>query len=112
MVAMTRRWVVGCGCGVLGGAKPQAPDWDGTFNRRACKIGCVKMHENLVGGVLVASVALSGVAGSLFADPPATQAATQAVGANGWDGALFNYRRGPRVVEETTPTRDQVDWHG
>jgi dienelactone hydrolase len=70
------------------------------------------MHENLLGGVLLASVALAGVAGPLFADPPATRASTQPTGGNGWDGSLFNYKTSPRVVEETTPTRDQVDWHG
>src|SRR3954464_15528187 len=73
------------------------------------------MHENLFGGVLLASMALAAVSGLLFAEPttkvttgPTTKPA--AGGANGWDGAWFNYKGGRLVVEETTPSKAPVDW--
>src|SRR3954468_22107291 len=79
-----------------------------------CKIGFVKMHEHLFAGVLLASVGLGAVSGLAFAEPT-TRATTRpesggAAAGSGWDGSWFNYRSGRLVVEETTPTRAQVDW--
>lgn len=68
------------------------------------------MHDHLFVGVLLAAVTLVGLAGRSFAEPT-TRTATQPAGGNGWDGSWFNYTKsGKLVVEETTPTRAQVDW--
>jgi dienelactone hydrolase len=71
------------------------------------------MHENLFGGVLLASVVLTAAASLLFAEPttsPTTKPSTAGTGPNGWDGSWFNYTPAKLVVEETTPTRAQIDW--
>jgi dienelactone hydrolase len=72
------------------------------------------MHENLFGGVLLASVVLSAAASLLFAEPTTvatTKPVAQAANTNGWDGSWFNYKKAAKLaVEETTPTRAQVDW--
>lgn len=71
------------------------------------------MHHPLFAGALLASLALAAFSWPLFAEPttaPATQPATGEATTNGWDGSWFKYTRGKLVVEETTPTRVQVDW--
>jgi dienelactone hydrolase len=67
--------------------------------------------DHLFGHTILASLALTLAATNMFADPAAAGAPEQ-VSANPWDAAAFKYNKpAPLIVEATTPTRAQVDWH-
>src|SRR5438552_360294 len=64
------------------------------------------------GHTILASLALTLAASHLFADPAMPGAAPDQVTPNPWDASAFKYNKpAPLIVEATTPTRAQVDWH-
>jgi dienelactone hydrolase len=61
--------------------------------------------------ITLSTLLLLGGATLAFADPIARPAAAPGETGNGWDPSYFNYKKPTTlVVEETTPTRAQVDW--
>jgi dienelactone hydrolase len=68
------------------------------------------MHpDSPFGNTLLASLALTLATGLAYAQP-ATRPVDPQVTTNGWDASWFSYKPAKLVVEETTPTRAQVDW--
>src|SRR4051812_42773631 len=70
------------------------------------------MHGSLVIGVAV-SMLLSSAVGAFSAAPSGSTASGRRPKENNWDASWFTYDRPERViVEQSTPTRDQIEWTG